>query len=177
MALLNRMARLFRADLHAVLDRIEEPEALFRQALRDMEEELAGDEQRYKLLSQEHGQLATRREEVSQALRDMDGELDLCFESAKDDLARTLVKRQLEAQRHGKLLQRKSAALEESMTALKNRLEQNRSRLDAMRQKAEMLAAEAEPAAEPCWTAADWAVRDEDVEVALLREKQKRNRP
>lgn len=177
MALLNRMARLFRADLHAVLDRIEEPEALFRQALRDMEEELAGDEQRYKLMSQEHGQIAARQEEVSQALREIDGELDLCFESAKEDLARALVKRQLEAQRHAKQLSRKRAALEEPMNALKSRLEQNRARLDAMRQKAELLAAEAEPAAEPCWTVADWAVRDEDVEVALLREKQKRNRP
>lgn len=177
MALINRMARLFRADMHAVLDRIEEPEALFRQALRDMEEELAGDEQRCKLLAQEHGQLAARQDEVSQALRDIDSELDLCFASAKEDLARTLVKRQLEAQRHAKLLARKRASLDESLAALKTRLEQNRARLDAMRQKSELLAAEAEPAAEPCWTAADWAVRDEDVEVALLREKQKRSRP
>jgi phage shock protein A len=169
------MARLFRADLHAVLDRIEEPEALLKQALRDMEEELAGDERRYKLISQEYGQLAARQEELSQALHEIDSELDLCFESAKEDLARTLVKRQLEAQRHAKLLQRKRAALEESIASLKNRLEQNRSRLDAMRQKAELLATETEPA-EPC-IAPEWSVCDEDVELALLREKQKRSRP
>lgn len=175
MALLNRMARLFRADLHAVLDRIEEPEALLKQALRDMEEELAADERRYKLLTQEHEQLAARREDLDQALRDMDGELDLCFESAKDDLARTLVKRQLETRRHAALLAKKRAALEKAMAELKSRLEQNRARLDAMRQKAELLAAESEPA-EPCLTP-DWTVRDEEVELALLREKQQRNRP
>lgn len=175
MALLNRMARLFRADLHAVLDRIEEPEALLKQALRDMEEEQAADERHYKLLTREHAQLATRHEEVEQVLRDMDGELDLCFESAKDELARTLVKRQLETRRHAALLAKKRTALEKSLAELKSRLEQNRTRLDAMRQKAELLAAESEPA-EPC-LAPDWTVRDEDVELALLREKQKRNRP
>src|SRR5687767_9840646 len=31
MALIDRLARLFQADLHAVLDRIEEPEVLLRQ--------------------------------------------------------------------------------------------------------------------------------------------------
>jgi phage shock protein A len=170
------MARLFRADLHAVLDRIEEPEALLKQALREMEEELAADERHHKLLAQEHAQFDTRREELEQTLRDMDGELDLCFESAKDDLARTLVKRQLETRRHAKLLAKKRVTLEKSLAELQSRLGQNRARLDAMRQKAELLAAEAGPAAEPC-LAPDWAVRDEDVELALLREKQKRSRP
>ncbi len=40
MALITRVSRLFQADFHAVLDRIEEPEVLLRQAVREMEEEL-----------------------------------------------------------------------------------------------------------------------------------------
>lgn len=175
MALLNRMARLFRADLHAVLDRIEEPEALLRQALRDMEEELAADERRHQLLAQESNQLTARQAEVERAQREIDGELDLCFQAAKEDLARTLIKRQLETQRHAKNLARRRTELEESLAALKSRLEHNRARLDVMRQKAELLAAESAPLEETCTP--DWTVRDEDVEVALLREKQKRSRP
>ena len=50
MVLISRISRLFRADLHAVLDRIEEPEALLRQAIREMEELLAQDEQRSRLV-------------------------------------------------------------------------------------------------------------------------------
>ena len=46
MALITRVSRLFQADFHAVLDRIEEPDLLLRQAVREMEEELARDEQR-----------------------------------------------------------------------------------------------------------------------------------
>ncbi|RLA35148.1 MAG: hypothetical protein DRR11_01080, partial [Gammaproteobacteria bacterium] len=45
MALINRISRLFKADFHAVLDQIEEPEQLLKQAIRDMEDELATTEQ------------------------------------------------------------------------------------------------------------------------------------
>ena len=47
-----------------------------------------------------------------------------------------------------------------------------------MRQKAELLAENdaPSPAREP-WSVMDVSVRDEDVEVAFLREKQRRNRP
>ena len=41
MALINRMTRLFTADLHAVLDRLEEPDVLLKHAIREMEDELA----------------------------------------------------------------------------------------------------------------------------------------
>ena len=55
MALITRVGRLFRADLHAVLDRVEEPEVLLRQAIREMEEELAEERQRLRLARHEHG--------------------------------------------------------------------------------------------------------------------------
>ena len=61
MALITRVSRLFQADFHAVLDRIEEPEAILRQAVREMEEELARDEQRSTMLQQEQRQLADPR--------------------------------------------------------------------------------------------------------------------
>jgi len=174
MALLERMARLFRADMHAVLDRIEEPEALLRQALREMEDELAGDEQRYKGLTRELGLLNTRQTELEQSLRNIETELDLCFDAGKEDLARALLKRRLETQCHGTLLARKRACLEEAAVTLEARLEQNRARLDAMRAQAEWLTHESGMEPEDAWAAPDLAVRDQDVELALLREKQRR---
>ena len=45
MALVNRISRLFRADFHAVLDQIEEPDLLLRQAIREMQDDMAQDEQ------------------------------------------------------------------------------------------------------------------------------------
>ncbi len=53
MALITRMTRLFTADLHAVLDRLEEPDVLLKQALREMEDDVALREQRVRYLEHE----------------------------------------------------------------------------------------------------------------------------
>ena len=177
MALITRVSRLFQADFHAVLDRIEEPEVLLRQAVREMEEELARDEQDSKVLHHEQGQLIARETDLEQSLHDIEEELDVCFESGNDDLARACIKRKLEAQRFCKGLSRRRQALQETLKDLNTRLRENRARLESMRQKAELLAEEntrARPTDD--WTLPDITVRNEDVEVALLREKQQRRR-
>ena len=177
MALITRVSRLFQADFHAVLDRIEEPEVLLRQAVREMEEELARDEQHSKVLAHEQRQLATRETELKQSLHDLEEELDTCFAAANDDLARACIRRKLEAQRLGKSLSRKRGALGETLEELDSRLRENQARLESMRQKAELLAGESERA-RPAdnWSIPDISIRDEDVEVAFLREKQHRSR-
>ena len=177
MALITRVTRLFRADLHAVLDRIEEPDVLLKQAVREMEEALSRDEQRLRGLTQERGQLAAREADLDRSLGEIDEELDICFASDKDDLARALIKRKLEAERLRKLVARKREALDASLSGLRERVGENRARLEAMRQKAELLAEEDDSRRpDDPWLAPDISVRDEDVEVAYLREKQKRGR-
>jgi phage shock protein A len=174
MALITRFARLFRADLHAVLDRIEEPDLLLRQAVREMEEALAGDEQRFRLMTHEMEQLDARRREVEETLVQAGDELDVCFDSGKDDLARTLIRRRLEAQRMRRLLERRRGELDSGLQRLRTRLAENRSRLEAMRQKAELLAGDDAGEREEPWSLPDLSVRDEDVELAFLREKKRR---
>ena len=110
MALITRLSRLMRADLHAVLDRVEEPEVLLRQALREMQEELARDQQRQRLLGRERDQLDARAAELEQALRRNDQELDVCFAADKEDLARTLIRRRLETERSLQLLEQRREA-------------------------------------------------------------------
>lgn len=177
MALVTRISRLFKADFHAVLDRIEEPEVLLRQAIREMEEELSQDEQRIKASTHEHDRLRLRRSELEQSIRKIEDELDVCFTAEKDDLARVVIKRKLEAQRAVEYLTRRDKELEAMLARLKTRLEDGRLRLDAMRQKAEVLIEE-EVSGQPenNWLLPELCVKDEEVEVALLREKQSRSR-
>jgi phage shock protein A len=177
MALITRVSRLFQADFHAVLDRIEEPEVLLRQAVREMEEELARDEQRSKVLAHELRQLTTRETDLKQSLHDFEEELDTCFRAGNDDLARAWIKRKLEAQRFGKNISRKRAALKETLDELNTRVRENQARLESMRQKAELLAEDSvRERPGDSWNLPDVTVRDEDVEVAFLREKQHRSR-
>jgi phage shock protein A len=178
MTLMTRIARLFRADLHAVLDRIEEPDALLRQALREMEDDLGRDEQRLRSLRSEQAQLAAREDESRRTLAALEEELDLCFVAGKPDLARALIRRKLELERTAKIMAKKREALEAGRVDLTSRIEENRERLDQIRQKAEVLAEGIlDRPTEAHRTCPDSVIRDEDVEVAFLREQRKRSQP
>jgi phage shock protein A len=178
MALITRLTRLFRADLHAVLDRIEEPDLLLKQAVREMEEALAGEAQRLRTLTQERDQLLARVADLAQSQAAIEAELDLCFAAGKEDLARALIRRQLEAERLRKALERKGDALGASLGALQARVAENSARLEAMRQQAALLGEGAEARRpDEGWPVPDLAVREEEVDVAFLREQQKRRRP
>jgi phage shock protein A len=175
MALITRFSRLFRADLHAVLDRIEEPDVILRQAVREMEEEINADEQRYKLLQHELKQIANRQSELTQSIARTQEELAICLDADNDELARSLLRRKLEAERLCQFIKRKQDEITHAITELTARLEQNRHRFNAMQQKLELLIShERECAGDETMEMPDFSVREEDVEVALLREKQKR---
>ena len=176
MALITRISRLFQADLHAVLDRIEEPELLLRQALREMEDDMARDQKSEQRLNHELEQLSSRATDTGRSLEEIEAELDVCFESDKDHLARALIRRKLEALRFQKFLWRKLEILEQTLSGLRTRLQENRESLASMRQKAELLAEETAAASfEDNRSGPDIVVRDEDVEVAFVREKRKRS--
>ncbi len=179
MALITRISRLFKADFHAVLDQVEEPELMLRQAIREMEEDLDSREQRVRLAVCEHQELRLRQDDLERSLGELEGQLDLCFESQKPDLARNLVRRKLEAERLTKHLAGRTAALERHLDEQRATMEEHRMTLDGLRQKAEILTRRArEPAgdsaAEP-W-ARELAVTDDEVEVAFLREQSRRVR-
>lgn len=180
MALITRVSQLFRADVNAVLDRMEEPEILLKQAVRDMEESLTRDDQRVKVIELELKQIASRQNELEHRLEQVTEELDLCFDTGNEALARTLLKRKLESERYLDYLARKQQEFQEADEALKKRIEENRSRLESMRQKAEILAgSDNEESRRNTWNEQDFmhqfAINEDDIELAFLREKQRRS--
>jgi phage shock protein A len=182
MALINRISRLFRADFHAVLDQIEEPEALLKQAIRDMEDDLAATEQRIALCAHDQAALSVRTSELDEAVAEIDAQLDLCFESDKDDLAKSLIKKKLEAERLLKRLNAKHAANEQYLDGQRTMLDQNSATLESLRQKAELFAHRTTVHADGgsefddiAWMAREMTVGDEEVEIAWLREKSLRS--
>ena len=138
MALINRVSRLFKADFHAVLDQIEEPEMLLKQAIREMEDDLAETEQRIRVCAHDQEALTTRKSEIDAKLDEIDNELDLCFASKKDDLAKGLIKKKLEAERLSKRLAAKHSAADIYLTEQRAMLDENRATLEGLRQKAEL---------------------------------------
>ena len=60
MALIKRVARLFHSDMHAVLDRLEDPESLMKHSIREMEEDLRRDTLQAKYLPENVNRSVTR---------------------------------------------------------------------------------------------------------------------
>lgn len=181
MALINRISRLFKADFHAVLDQIEEPEQVLKQAIRDMEDDLAATEQRIKLCAHDQEALAVRKRELEAAIDELDAQLDLCFEADKDELAKSLIRKQLEAERLLKRLNSRHTANEKYLAEQRAMRDENRATVEGLRQKAELVAqrtpAQPEGPSEfddIGWMARDMQVGDDEVEVAYLREKSRR---
>ena len=178
MALINRISRLFKADFHAVLDQIEEPEQLLKQAIRDMEDDLCANEQRVALCVHEQDALSVRKNELESAIAEIDAQLDLCFESKKDDLAKSLIKKKLEAGRLLKRMNGKYLANEKYLDEQRSIIEQNRSTLESLHQKAELVAQRAPVHThsgsefdDVAWMAREMTVGDAEIEIAYLQEK------
>jgi phage shock protein A len=172
MALINRMSRLFTADVHAVLDRIEEPDALLKQAIREMEEALAGSEQTLRGLGQQREDLAERQRKVKTTLADLTEQLDVCFADGNDTLARKILKRRLETERLAQHVADRGEALDKELTRRRALTAEQSEHLDVMRQKAELLTAAPKGGDER--GTREFAVGDDEVEVAFLRERQQR---
>ena len=168
MTLMHRIARLFRADVHAVLDRIEEPELLLRQAVREMEGSLANDRRQLALCQEAQSQLGERLKELSAGEARIQKELDLCFETNREDLAKKLLRQRLEMQHTRESLVREQKEREREVETLTKRIAENSARLETMRRKAEVLQGDAgkPDAAE--------IVSDEEVEIAFLQEQRRR---
>jgi len=180
MALINRISRLVKADFHAVLDQIEEPEQLLKQAIRDMEDDLAETEQRINLCAHDQEALQVRKSELEATIAETDGQLDLCFESDKEDLAKNLIRKKLEAERLLKRLNTKFEANEKYLEEQRASLDENLATLDSLRQKADLFAQRAPSHADSsefddiAWMARELNVGDDEVEIAFLREKSSR---
>jgi phage shock protein A len=172
MALIRRVSRLFTADMHAVLDQIEEPEVVLKQAIREMEEELARQRQRQKWLGAEIASAAAKSAACAELERELDGKLDVCFANDNDTLARRLIRRKLETAKLAEQSEARREALARQLEELEAVLETNADRLEGMQQKAALVGdAKGSPGVGETRGA---GIDDDDVEIAFLREKQAR---
>ena len=171
MALIARFARLFNADVHAVLDRIEEPETLVKQSVRDMQEELAKGEQRLQWLHGELTQLGKKAATGDGVLDELNQELDICFAAQEHDLARNLIRRKLAQEQHLRALAEQQDTISHEAAQLDARLLEQREQLAQMQQKVDLFCDQASPTG----MAPEPTISADDVEVAFLKEQRLRS--
>jgi phage shock protein A len=181
MAIINRLARLFKADFNAILDQVEEPRTLLHQAIRDMEEDLQQTEIYLQQALVETDELVQRKGELEHALTENAVQLDICFEAGKEDLAREMIKRKLATERLSDRIDARMEANRKAVEGLKKTSSDNHATLESLRQKAELftqehrrLPAEYSTSSDVAWRNQKPQVSDSDIEVAFLQEKKRR---
>lgn len=173
MALIRRVSRLFAADMHAVLDQIEEPEAVLRQAIREMEEELARQQQRQKWVRSEIEAASAKVEGLAELGQELDSKLDICFANNNEALAKKVTRKKLETAKLSEHAQAARDSLTSQLEEIEVLVAGNVDQLECMQQKAAVLAVD-EPRTDAAGGAPFAGIDDDDVEIAFLREKQSR---
>jgi len=93
MHILKRIARICKADIHAMMDQLEDKELLLKQYLRDMAVALEQKEVRQKKLNQSRHQAAQRLAHVNQDIEKIEQDLEVALFRDRDDIARLLIRR------------------------------------------------------------------------------------
>jgi phage shock protein A len=176
MALITRISRLFTADVHAVLDRIEEPEVVLKQAIREMTEEVARAEQRLQWLAAESHRLEQYLSGYAETISSLDSELDLCFMADEETLARSLVKRKLIAEQQHKQATQQLDACQRDHETLKTTLADQRQQLEETQQKSDLLVDTTLDGSTADFNSVmtEPGIGQDAIDVAFLKEKQRR---
>ncbi len=142
MALITRIARLFKADMHSLLDSIEEPQSVLKQAIREMTEVIEQGERQLQDLKRRGEKLNTYRAEQERSLAETDQQVDLCLRANNEKLGRSMVRRKLDIQKRIKLSERERAALEPERDKLAQGLVAQKAKLASVKEKMEIFVKE-----------------------------------
>jgi phage shock protein A len=93
MGIMTRFVRLCKADIHGVMDQMEDKGLLLKQHLRDMQEELDRKEARLAGMLASRDETQRERERRSREYQALEQDLTLAIANEKDDIARTLIRK------------------------------------------------------------------------------------
>lgn len=175
MTILGRISKLFKADVHCILDQLEEPAAVLKQALREMEEEIRKDMQLLAQMKTRAERLNSRKNAHDREVSGTDEQLEVCFIARNESLAKAMIRKRLEAQKRIAFISNEIEKENKEIEVLSHRIKEREEAMNHIREKFELLTEEAfstEPAdKDPC----KLRVTEEEVEVAFLRAMQERN--
>jgi phage shock protein A len=93
MGIMTRMLRLCKADVHGVMDQLEDKGLLLKQYLREMEASLGDKQRQINALVQRHGRLKGQIVRHGEEMDRLERDLTLALKKEKDDIARMLIRR------------------------------------------------------------------------------------
>ena len=178
MAILSRMMRLFKADVHGVMDQLEDKGLLLKQYLREMKASLKDKEGRLSRIEQAIRQAENDLDQRKEEVQKLENDLDLAVRKEKDDIARMLIRRRRSLQGSCEQLKHQIETLTQENSRLSETVARQRLQYDRLKVKVATFRQQSRPegfedviTAEGLFQA--WrAPTEEEIELELLQRKE-----
>lgn len=180
MSIITRISRLFKADMHGILDTLEEPEAILKQAVREMEEEIEKSEVHGKTLDREKGRLEKAQQGYAGQLQELEREISFCLDENNEVLAKSLIRKKLEVDRWLKDISGRLRCVIDEKALTSEELNEHKDKLNSVIDQLGLFADRysndwTDSFDSPRDTARSKTITQEDVELEFLHEKQRRS--
>ncbi len=126
MGILTRIVHLFKADIHGVMDQLEDQGLLLRQHLRDMEKALSQKEAGLNKMVASRRKAQQEYDKYKRESEKMEQDLTTSIEKDKDDIARLLIKKLKSLTGHRDELGHHIEVLDQEIAQLRDYVEKQR---------------------------------------------------
>lgn len=178
MGIITRIVRICKADIHGVMDQMEDKGLLLKQHLRDMEKALSQKEGRLKKLMAARRQTLQELDKFQGDIEKIEQDLTVSIEKGRDDIARMLIRKlkpmtlhKDELQRHIEVVDREIDQMQETVEKQRRQYEQFQLKSKAFDHKREQQEWEKHMSSiVPERISPD--IPDEEVELELIQRKE-----
>ena len=136
MGIMTRVVKIFKADIHGVMDQLEDQGLLLKQHLRDMEDALNAGEARLKRKIAARKQAQLEFDKFKQQTETLEHDLEVAVKKNKDDIARMLIKKVKPLDDLREDIAQHIRALDEEIAAIKDHLDQQHLKYAQIRHRA-----------------------------------------
>jgi phage shock protein A len=136
MAILARIFQLFKADIHGVMDQIEDPGLLLKQHLRDMEASLVQKDARLRQMCFARDRAQRDYETGMIKSNQLEQDLEVSIQKDRDDIARVLIKKLKPLKRIQSERRSHIDRLNHEIGRFRENVEQQRRQYEQLRQEA-----------------------------------------
>jgi phage shock protein A len=177
MSILGRVTRLFKSEVHGLLDSLEEPHAALKQAIREMEAAVVESEEAKASIEAKIENCMSQLESRNKRGKELEHQIDLSFEAENEKLSKSFVRKRLENQKHVELISAQLKKLNDEKQAKARMIVEQHEKLDQIKEKLNLFVSEAniKKADLSAQAANEFSVTEDEVELAYLEESKKRS--
>ena len=172
MNILTRISRLFKADIHGILDSLEQPEIILQQSVRDMQSEINKSEKSITELDKQRVKLEQKQQCLKDHIEELQNQLQLCFQENNEILGKSVIRKKLQIDHLLKEIVKKLANTREEKQLKVSEMEEHKEKLLAIREKQALFSEKIELKENASFGSLHDNITQDDIELAFLYEKE-----